>query len=321
MTARVSETAGARLSRLLAMVPWLAANDGVTIEQAARHFGITEKQLQADLWLLICTGRPGHLHGDLVDIQFWDEDGSIHVLDAQTLDRPLRLSPDEASALAVALRYLEQVPGLDQRDVLTSAIAKLETAAGEALAAADGVSVSVDAAVSSEVGSVVATALANDRRVHLMYVSASDQRSERDVDPMRLLSIDGRSYLEGWCLAAGAVRTFRLDRIERITLLDVPTSIPDDVTGVDLTSGLRPDGPAVTLELQPEAAWIADEYPNESVEDLADGRVVVTLRVSDDTWLIRLLMRMGSSVRVIDRPDVARAVVQAAERALARYSL
>ena len=80
MSARVVETAGARLSRLLAVVPWLAANDGVSIAEAARHFGVTEKQLSDDLWLLICTGRPGHLHGDLVDIQFWDEDGSIHVL-------------------------------------------------------------------------------------------------------------------------------------------------------------------------------------------------------------------------------------------------
>jgi len=320
MSTRVNETAGARLSRLLAMVPWLAANDGVTVEEAARHFGISEKQLQADLWLLICTGRPGHLHGDLVDIQFWDEGGSIHVLDAQTLDRPLRLSPDEASALVVALRYLEQVPGLDQRDVLTSAIAKLETAAGEALAAADGVTVSMEAAVSDEVGSVVATALSANRRVHLTYVSASDQRSERDVDPMRLLSIDGHSYLEGWCLSAGAVRTFRLDRIEVIELLDSSTSIPDDVSGVDLTSGLRPDGPLVRLELQPEAAWIADEHPTESVEDLDDGRVVVSLRVSDDMWLVRLLLRMGSSVRVVDNPAVTQQVTHAAERALARYS-
>ena len=320
MNRRINETAGARLARLLAIVPWLAANDGVTVAQAAHHFGVSEKQLQDDLWLLICTGRPGHLHGDLVDIQFWDEDGAIHVLDAQTLDRPLRLTPDEAAALVVALRYLEQVPGVHQRDVLASTISKLETAAGEALAAADGVQIAVDIRVADDIAAMVTSAITDNRRVHLTYVSASDVRSDRDVDPMRLLTIDGHSYLEGWCLTAGAVRTFRLDRIEDIRILDEPTQIPQDIEGVDLSTGLRPDGPTVTLACAPEAAWIADEYPHDSVEETQDGRLLVTLPVADDRWLERLLLRMGPSVTVTDRPDIETKINQAASAALARYT-
>ena len=318
MNRRTNETAGTRLARLLTVVPWLSANDGVTIAEAASHFGVSEKQFQDDLWLLICTGTPGHLHGDLVDIQFWDEDGSIHVLDPQTLDRPLRLTPDEAAALAVALRYLEQVPGVTQRDVLTSAISKLESAAGEALVTFDGLRVASDV-VASNVAQLVGEAITANRRVRLVYVSASDTRSERDVDPMRLLSIDGRSYLEGWCLRAEAVRTFRLDRIERLDVLDESTAIPHDIEGVDLSSALRPDGPTVTLMCAPEAAWIADEYPHDSVEEGPNGTLIVTLPVSDMTWLTRLLLRMGSSVSVVDQPDVTSRVVSAARAALDRY--
>ena len=83
MSAKQADTAATRLSRLLALVPWLTAHDGVTIDEAAAHFGVPADQLQADLWLLIVTGRPGHMPGDLVDIQFWDEDRRIRVLDAQ----------------------------------------------------------------------------------------------------------------------------------------------------------------------------------------------------------------------------------------------
>jgi proteasome accessory factor C len=319
MNRRASETASARLARLLAMVPWLSANDGVTIAETAAHFGVSEKQVQDDLWLLICTGRPGHLHGDLVDIQFWDEAGTIHVLDAQTLDRPLRLTPDEAAALVVALRYLEQVPGVQQRDVLASTITKLETAAGEALSAAEGLSISVDS-VPAAVAQTAAQAVNSERRVHMVYVSATDERSERDVDPMRLLTVDGRSYLEGWCLSSEAVRTFRLDRIEQLDVLDQKTEIPVDAAGVDLSMGLRPDGPIVTLSCAPEAAWIADEYPHDSIEEDGNGGLLVTLPVSDLRWLQRLLLRMGASVRVVDRPDISGAVAQAARAALARYS-
>ena len=245
-TKRAADTAATRLSRLLALVPWLRAHDGVTIDEAAAHFDVTPEQLQNDLWLLICTGRPGHMHGDLVDIQFWDEDGRITVVDAQTLDRPLRLSPDEAASLLVALRVLAQVPGPHDRVALAGATSKLEAAAGEALAAADGVSVTVDTTRDPAVSAAVTRALADGRRLHLTYVGSLDERTEREVDPMRVLTLDGRTYLEAWCRRAEAVRTFRLDRIERAEVLDVAAEVPEDAEPVDLGAGaLRPEGAPV----------------------------------------------------------------------------
>ena len=315
-----ADTAATRLSRLLALVPWLTAHEGVTIDEAAAHFGVTPDQLQNDLWLLICTGRPGHMHGDLVDIQFWDEDGRITVVDAQTLDRPLRLSPDEAASLLVALRVLAQVPGPHDRAALAGATSKLEAAAGEALAAADGFSVTVDTTHDPEVSAAVSRALAEGRRLHLSYVGSLDERTERDVDPMRLLGLDGRTYLEAWCRSAEAVRTFRLDRIERAEVLDVAAEVPEDAEPVDLGAGaLRPEGAPVTLALAPEVAWIAEEHPVDAVTDLGDGRLQVVMPVADERWLVRLLLRLGSSVMVVDRPDIVERVRTEARAALAAY--
>lgn len=321
MSAKQADTAATRLSRLLALVPWLTAHDGVTIDEAAAHFGVPADQLQADLWLLIVTGRPGHMPGDLVDIQFWDEDRRIRVVDAQTLDRPLRLSPDEAAALLVALRVLAQVPGPHDRGALASATSKLEAAAGEALKAADGVAVAVDAAtVDPAVTEAVSLALTEQRRLHIGYVGALDERTERDVDPMRVLTLEGRTYLEAWCLRAEAVRTFRLDRIEAVAVLDTPSAVPTDATPVDLGAGaLRPEGAPVTLALAPEVAWIAEEHPVDSVQTLPDGRLQVVLPVADERWLVRLLLRTGGAVEVLDRPDVVEAVRERAAAALAAY--
>jgi proteasome accessory factor C len=318
---RLPDTAATRLSRLLALVPWLKAHEGVTVDEAAQHFAVTSDQLQNDLFLLICTGRPGHQHGDLVDIQFWDEDGRITVLDAQTLDRPLRLSPDEAASLLVALRVLAQVPGPHDRVALAGATTKLEAAAGEALTAADGVTVAVDTSRDPEVSAAVTRGLAEGRALHLTYVGALDERTERDVDPMRVLTLEGRTYLEAWCRRAEAVRTFRLDRIEAAVVLSEPAVVPEDAAPVDLGSGaLRPEGAPVTLELAPEVAWIAEEHPVESVVELGDGRLQVVMPVADERWLVRLLLRMGSSVRVLDRPDLAERVRAEARAALAAYS-
>ena len=53
------ESATSRLSRLLDMVPWLLAHQGVPLEEAAAEFGVSTDQLVADLELLFVCGTPG----------------------------------------------------------------------------------------------------------------------------------------------------------------------------------------------------------------------------------------------------------------------
>ena len=90
----------AQFARLLALVPWLAANSGVRVADAAAHFGITEDQLMADLGSVITSGADDWT---LFDIQYWEDGGGIEVIDALDLDAPLTLTPDEGFALMVAL--------------------------------------------------------------------------------------------------------------------------------------------------------------------------------------------------------------------------
>lgn len=319
MTPPTPPAAAERLSRLIALVPWLAAHDGVTVTEAAGHFGVTPEQLTADLWLLVCSGLPGYGPGDLVDIQFWDDGGRIHVIDPQTLRRPLRLSPDEAMALLVALRLLAQVPGDHDRAALDSATAKLERAAGQAAEAAG--QVRIDVEVPADVAAVVDRALREGRALRLTYAGAArDEATERVVDPMRVLVAEGRTYLEGWCRRAEAVRTFRFDRVLSVEALDEAAEPPVDATPVDLDGGrLRPAGSSVTIDLSPAAAWVADAHPVERVTATPSGGLRVVLAVGEPDWVVRLVLRLGGQARVVDPPAVAEAVREAAAAAVRVY--
>ena len=122
---------------------------------------------------------------------------------------------------------------------------------------------------------VLRTALEDRRRLHLgYYVPARDETTQRDVDPMRLLLVEGRSYLEAWCRRAEGVRLFRLDRMDSVDVLDEPAELPQGARSRDVSAGLFRPGPddlLVTLALRPAAAWVADYHPCESVEDTGDG--------------------------------------------------
>jgi proteasome accessory factor C len=249
------------------------------------------------------------------------EGDTITLIEPAGVTRPLRLTVDEALALVVALRALAETPGLVERDPVDRALAKVEEAAGAAAGPAQRVAVSVEG--ETRLLPVVRAALDQGRALHLSYyVPARDETTERDVDPMRLLVVEGRTYLEAWCRRVEGVRLFRLDRVADVAVLDEPSAPPADVEHRDVSQGLfrpAPDDLLVTLALRPAAAWVADYHPCESVVVQDDGSLVVGLRAHDTAWVRRLALRLGEQGQVLAPAELADEVRADARRALAAY--
>ena len=317
---RTPETATDRLARLLTMVPWLVNRQGIDLEQAAKGLGVSIAQLESDLGLLFLCGY-GQMPDELIDAQW--EGGRVFVSNADTIARPLRLGRDEALTLMVGLRALGAVPGLGERDAIERAMAKLEQATGASASAAERVDVSIDEGVDADLLADARRGVEKHRRLHLRYlVPSRDEATERDVDPMRVANLDGRWYLEGWCHRAQDTRLFRLDRIERLEVLDTDGTPPAEARLRDLDAGTflpHEDDTLVTLRLLPGATWVSDYYPVESVEDAPDGSQVVTLRTADTLWLRRLVWRLGGRGIVLAPPELAEEVRSGAQAALAAY--
>jgi proteasome accessory factor C len=315
-------TSAERLQRLLALVPYVVSRKAVGLADTADAFGLTERELVDDLNLLWCVELRDPDPYCPIDLSY--EGGEIVVSQAESIGRPLRLAVDEASALLIALRMLADVPGLEDRSALSRLIAKLEAAAGEAAAPSAQVAVQVDRPTGEESVARIRDALARRLRLHLRYyVPGRDEATERDVDPMRLLVVEGRAYLEGWCRRADGVRLFRLDRILGTEVLDVPAEVPAGAQPVDVEQGLfRPsDGDVhVVLEVSAGGRWVAEYYPTESVTELGDGRLRIQLRTPDTQWVRRLALRLGEDGRIV-APDGLRAQVRDdATAALAGYA-
>ncbi|NRQ35181.1 WYL domain-containing protein [Nonomuraea sp. NN258] len=312
-----------RLPRLLALVPYLMSHPGAQVGEVAEVFGLSEKQLIDDLQLVWMCGLPGHTPGDLIDVS-WDG-GEIIIDNADTIARPLRLGIDEASALLVALRMLAATPELADLpgDALPRVVAKLERAAGEGAATVSSqVAVDVDAA--PDALPRVRAGLNAGRRLSLRYyVPGRDQVTPREVDPMRVMVVDGRTYLEGWCYRAEAMRLFRLDRVLGVDVLDVPADPPAEAEPIDVTRGVfrpSPTDELVELEVSAAGRWVAEYYPCEEVTELGEGRLKIVLRARDEDWILKLALRLGDTGRVVSPPAMAETVRGAAESALALYA-
>ncbi|MDG4864447.1 WYL domain-containing protein, partial [Streptomyces sp. T-3] len=197
--------------------------------------------------------------------------------------------------------------------------AKLEAAAGEAAGASDRLSVTFES--EGGVFAEVDRAISERRRLWLRYYSpARDELTEREVDPIRLFAV-GHTYMEAWCRLSEARRTFRLDRVAEIRILDAPAA-PPEVELRDLSEGLvqpSADDPEVVIEVGPGGRWVAEYYPHDSADELADGGLRITLRTPDPTSLRRLALRLGRDGKIVSPRGLADSAQQAAREALAAY--
>ena len=310
-----------RLPRLLALVPYLQAHQGISAAAAAQDFDITEEQLRRDLQLLWMCGLPGHGPGDLIDLSFEGETVSV-IFDAG-MSRPLRLTAEEALALVIGLRTLAELPGITDSDAVNRALAKIEAAAGGSVSA-DTVSVSLDATL--RFLPILRMAIDTARALSLRYYTATrDETTDRIVDPLRLFQLDGHDYLEAWCRRAEGMRLFRVDRLERVDMLDEAARPPVDVELRDLSEGVYTPAPEhllAVLRVGPAYAWVADYYPSEeSIEpDDPAGRHQISLRVADPAWVRALVLGSGGQVEVLSPEWLAESIRDEARVALGAYS-
>ncbi|MGH3723396.1 MAG: helix-turn-helix transcriptional regulator [Mycobacterium sp.] len=306
-----------RLTRLLNMVPYFQANPGISAAEAAADLGVTTKQLMADLNQLWMCGLPGYGPGDLIDLSFSEE--SIEVTFSAGIDRPLRLTSPEATALLVALRALLDMPGTVDPEAARSAIAKIEDAAGSGESP-----VEPPATLESEAASAVRSAVRNRKALRIEYYSASrDALSERIVDPIRIAVVGDHSYLEAWCRTSEGVRLFRFDRIEQAEVLDQPAAPPAPAVQTATDTGLfeaDPSLPAATVLVAPSASWVFDYFPMRPTgAQHADGAVEAAMTYASEDWMARLVLGFGSAIQVLAPESLAQRVRRDAALALAAY--
>jgi proteasome accessory factor C len=214
--------------------------------------------------------------------------------------------------LLAAGRALLAVPGSDNSGPLATALAKLE----DALHLPDLV---VDVGEPGQL-EAIRRASAHHERVEIDYWSAGrDAFTTRAIDPEVVFFATGDWYVGAYCHHARAERMFRIDRIGAVR----PTGESFEPGAVDLASGVvfspGANVPRVTLELAPEAAWVAESYPTESVTERPDGSLEIVLAVTERAWLERLLLRLGPEAKVLAPADLTAVGRLASQRILRRY--
>src|SRR5574340_47765 len=155
----------------------------------------------------------------------------------------------------------------------------------------------------------IATAVLQRKRLEISYYTRSrNETQDRAVSPQRLTHYRDNWYLDAWCHLRNDVRSFALDSIRRVRLLDQPAQ---EVSEAELDAILGSgygifSGKAVKwaqLRFTPERArWVGREnwHPEQKSRYDEAGRYCLSLPYSDDRELIMDILKHGAQVEVIE---------------------
>lgn len=164
---------------------------------------------------------------------------------------------------------------------------------------------------------LAATATLKRHRLHITFWSRhSNQTTEREVSPQRLVFYRGNWYLDAWCHLREGIRSFALDgiRAARLENEKAKNVAEADLDGYLATSyGIfagKPKGWA-KLRFSPTAArWVAHEkwHSKQRGRFEADGGYILEVPFGDDRELVMDILKYGPECRVVEPKALAEKV-------------
>ncbi len=171
----------------------------------------------------------------------------------------------------------------------------------------------------------ILSSLREQRRVRFRYRAGTGARSERTVDPLKLVGYQGRWYLLGWCHLRGERRMFHLGRISGVSILaeSADQGLAADEDWLTASFGIFKGPPRyrAVIRFTGKAArlvrhqlWHAQQEIREHGND-----ITLTLPVADDREIMMKVLQFGAEARVIAPESLRRKMGEEAGRMAALY--
>jgi predicted DNA-binding transcriptional regulator YafY len=244
---------------------------------------------------------------------------------------PLMLTDDEAVAVALGVQAAGRLGLSGSAEAVEGALVKIHRVLPDGLRRrVEALEETLDftsssrqgAPVSGEVVLVLADAIRRRRRLRTTYRAFSGDETRRELSPLGLVVHSGRWYLAAHDHLRDDLRTFRVDRMLRLRVIDGAAVDPPDgfdaVAYVSTSLARVPWGwdVEVVLELPVEEALRRVPATMAELVD-EDGTTILRMRADSLDWTATVLARLGCPF-MIRRPDELRASVRALADRLAR---
>ena len=174
----------------------------------------------------------------------------------------------------------------------------------------------------------IGSSLLKRKQLHIDYLGrGKNELSSRDISPQRLIYYKDNWYLDGWCHLKEDIRSFSVDAIQRVEILEAKAKdVSEEKLNEELGSGYGifsgKDVKWATLKFSADRArWVSKEkwHPKQEGKFLEDGSYELKIPYSKEPELLIDVMKYGPEVEVTEPKDLRKKIQETLIKTLRNY--
>ncbi len=302
------------VKKLLTIISYLKDNPGTKYEVLADLLGESEKEVRQDIDKLLMCGVPPYYPTDYICV--FDEGNAVSIDFVEHFKRPVKLSPTENIALQMALaEFITLNPESDA--IIQNLRKKLKKASPTSQNIEDFGDILHENKQNQSIQqriSLIKTAINGRNKIKIEYFQPGTREfTSRNIHPYIILRIKDSLYLKVFCELRKDVRSFKIDRIKKIEMLNQKFEKPDDEILFKLTKKpinyvpprLRRKMRTIKVKFsQNVAPYVLEEWGKKKCKIQPDGSVIFEAPILNDDWVVRYVLSFGKDAQVVAPQDI-----------------
>jgi predicted DNA-binding transcriptional regulator YafY len=170
----------------------------------------------------------------------------------------------------------------------------------------------------------IAKSTFESNRIEIDFIDKNQQTTRRILSPQRIVHYKDRWYLDGFCHLRKGIRTFAIDGISNITILEKQAKILS-VKELDIVmensygmfSGFAKKRAKIHF-MPPVSFWIAKEkwHPKQQIKWLKNNVLELQIPYNKEQELVADILRYAGNVKIISPKSLRQTLIQQAEKLL-----
>ena len=299
-----------KIDRLIGILSILLQKEMVTAPELAEQFEVSRRTINRDIESLCKAGIPIKTSQGA--------GGGISIMNGYRMDRTILTSRDMQMIMA-GLRSLDSVAGSSYYGQLME---KLQAGSSELVSGKESILIDLSSWYKTTLApkiSMIQDAIETRHLLEFKYFAPSGE-SNRTIEPYYIVFKWTSWYVYGWCLKRNDYRLFKLNRMDKVLVLDKGfecRSVPLPDMSAEL---MYPRDIKVKALFDPDTKWrLVEEFGTDCCGETKDGKILFSADYSDMDNLVSWMLTFGDKVEVLEPQEVRERLKEIADNMSKKY--
>lgn len=308
-----------KIDRLVSIIMVLLENKKISATKLAEMFEVTPRTIYRDIEAINQAGIP--------IITYPGVNGGIGIVEEYKINKKLFTTSD----ITTLLIGLGSISSTLSKEELVNTLAKVKgLVPAEKMREIELKANQIAIDLTSWIGNKnlqpnleeIKRALNESKFLSFKYSDRSGKRSNRKVEPYRLVLKDTNWYLQGYCTLKQDFRTFKLSRISEFEILE-DIFIPREFEAKSLVSSNWIKKKIITIKLVIHESLrerVMEYCGEENIKSYGENKLIVDFPFTEDDFSYNIVLGFGHKCECLEPAHVREEIIHRVEKLLSVYS-